>query len=130
MRLRIRVLNPMYAYRHTYASYIQTPEYNEYEGEIMDRKAFAWLKPDQFIMSTGDEDAPYRIIDKDRIICGWRIKSVRHSSDVLDHVSIPGKSGKSYIVSVGSRGDLRCNCLGFSYRRTCTHVSEVEEIAA
>lgn len=130
MRLRIRVHNPQYPFRSVYAKYVHIPEWNEYEGEIMDRSAFPWLTEDQFVMSTGDEDAPYRIIDKDRIICGWRISTTGSSDSVLDHVSIPGKSGKSYIVSVGSRGDLRCNCMGFSYRRTCSHISEVEEIAA
>lgn len=129
MRLRIRVSNPMYAYRHTYASYIQIPEYYEYEGEIVSPKP-KWLSDNQFMMDTGTDESVLRVLDKDRIICGWTVSNSSKLSAPTS-VTVPSKStGKSYIVSLADSGmSLRCNCTSFSYRKTCSHVEEVMEAA-
>ena len=129
MRLRIRVSNPIYRFRNTYANYVHIPEYHEYEGTIVSPKP-QWLKDDQFMMDTGTNESELRVMDKDRIICGW---TVNGSSKLPDPVSVtvPSKSnGKSYIVSLANGGrSLSCNCMGYSYRRTCSHVEEVMEAA-
>lgn len=129
MRLRIRVSNPMYAYRHTYASYIQIPEYYEYEGEIVSPKP-KWLSDNQFMMDTGTDESVLRVLDKDRIICGW-LPGNSGERRTPTSVTVPSKStGKSYIVSLADGGmSLRCNCMGYSYRKTCTHIEEVMEAA-
>ncbi len=127
MRLRIRVSNPMYRYRHTYASYMQIPEYHEYEGEIVSPKP-KWLSDNQFMMDTGTDESVLRVLDKDRIICGW-LPGNSGERRTPTSVTVPSKStGKSYIVSLADGGlFLRCNCTSFSYRKTCSHIKEVEE---
>ncbi len=129
MRLRIRVSNPMYRFRHTYASYMQIPEYHEYEGEIISPKP-KWLSEDQFMMDTGTDESELRVLDKDRIICGWTVSSNSKLPDPIS-ISVPSRSnGKSYIVSLADGGiSLRCNCMGFGYRKSCSHVQEVMEAA-
>jgi hypothetical protein len=129
MRLRIRVSNPMYRYRHTYANYMQIPEYHEYEGEIVSPKP-KWLKDDQFMMDTGTDESILRVLDKDRIICGWTVSNNAKLSDPTSVTVTSQSTGKSYIVSLADRGlSLSCNCMGYSYRKTCSHVQEVMEAA-
>ena len=124
MRLKVRIRNVLYPYRKVYANYMVIPEYNDYEGEIVPSPS--WLSKNQFMMTTGDPDAPYRILEKDSIICGWRISSVDKCEDQVV-VRVPGKSGTVHLVSLDSDGvQLRCDCLGFSYRKTCSHVKAVE----
>lgn len=124
MRLRIRVSNPMYAYRHTYASYIQIPEYYEYEGEIVSPKP-KWLSDNQFMMDTGTDESVLRVLDKDRIVNGWLMPD-QPSSENKKYVKIPGKSGKQYTVTLSEDNTyFRCNCTGYGYRRHCSHVEEV-----
>ena len=127
MRLRIRVSNPMHAYRHTYASYMQIPECNEYEGTIVSPKP-RWLSDNQFMMDTGSDESVLRVLDKDRIICGWVPGDSAGPANPTS-VTIPSRStGKSYIVSLADGGlSLRCNCMGYSYRKSCSHVQEVME---
>ena len=129
MRLRIRVSNPIYRFRNAYASYMHIPEYNEYEGTIVSPKP-QWLKDDQFMMDTGTNESELRVMDKDRIICGWTVSNDTKLPDPVS-VTVPSKSnGKSYIVSLANGGlSLSCNCMGYSYRRTCSHVEEVMEAA-
>jgi len=75
-------------------------------------------------MTTGDQDAPYRILEKDAIICGWTVASESDNREPT-YVCIPGKNGKQYTVTMADSGSLSCNCTGFGYRRTCSHVKEV-----
>lgn len=129
MRLRIRVSNPLYAYRHTYASYIQIPEYYEYEGEIVSPKP-KWLSDNQFMMDTGEDESVLRVLDKDRIICGWVPGDSARPTNPTSVTVKSESSGKSYIVSLADGGlFLRCNCMGYSYRKTCSHIQRVMEVA-
>lgn len=124
MRLTVRMKDPRYDIRDRYAASCVIPEYNDYTGDLVPR--FHWLDDNWFVLTTGDKDAPLRILHKDSIICGWLGGS--NSSADLDTtmVCIPvGK--KSYVVTLADDGSLSCNCTGFSYRRTCSHVKEVEE---
>lgn len=129
MRLRIRVQNVEYAFRDRYAKYMHIPEYNDYEGTIVSPKP-SWLSDDQFMMDTGNDESILRVLDKDRIICGWLLGDGGELPPPT-MVSIPSKStGKHYIVSLVDGGrSLSCNCMGYSYRKTCSHVKEVMEAA-
>jgi hypothetical protein len=69
MRLTVRMKDPRYDVRHRYASCCVIPEYNDYSGDLVPR--FAWLDDNWFVLTTGDKDAPFRILHKDGIICGW-----------------------------------------------------------
>jgi hypothetical protein len=112
MLLRIRVANPI-TRRSAYA--FPMPEYNDYEGEIVPRPQ--WVKDDHFCLSTGNPDFPFRVIEIDRIICGWQIPSTKPR---IPTYRVKSK-GKTYLVTGG-----KCNCTGYSYRRHCTHVEAVK----
>lgn len=120
-RLTVRVRNILYDVRHRYSPSVFIPEYNDYTGDVAPRPS--WCNSDQFALTTGDEDAPIRIIESDSIICGW----LHRGMDDIRVVSIPGKHGKRYTVTVADSGRLSCNCTGFGYRKTCSHVTEVME---
>lgn len=117
MRLRIRVRNSMWPYRDRYASYVVIPEFCEYEGTVVRKPS--WLEDNQFMITTGDSQAPFRILCKDDIVCGWRLE------DVGDVHVVPGRNGRQYMVTVSDDGDLNCNCVGFGYHNHCSHVGEV-----
>lgn len=123
MRLTVRMKDPRYDVRDRYAASCNIPFSNDYTGNILPN--LPWMSDNQFLMATGNPDAPYRILDKDRIICGWTAPTVSGQSDP-EYVLIPGKSGRKYTVSICDGGNLICNCTGFGYRRTCSHVKEVE----
>ena len=73
-----------------------------------------------------EADGNVRILFKDNVIRSWRVARDSISSPEHNYVRIP-RDGKTYTVSLNSRGGLVCNCTGFGYRKTCSHVKEVEE---
>lgn len=111
MALKIRVETPI-RNKSIYAYPIS--DYNDYVGEIIPNPP--WVKDDHFCLSTGDANFPFRVIEKDRIICGWQIPSTKPKVPTYKVTS----KGKTYLVTDG-----KCNCTGFSYRRTCTHTKAV-----
>ena len=123
MRLKVKMHNPLWEVRDRYSKSVFITEFNYYIGEVAHN--FHGISKDQFALTTGDSDAPFRILEKDSVVCAWRL-----SDDTVDNaprmVSIPGKYGKSYTVTLDDSGlRFSCNCTGFYYRRTCSHVEEV-----
>jgi hypothetical protein len=126
MHITVRIKDPRYDIRDRYARSCNIPEYNDYTGNIVPR--FSWLDDNWFVLTTGDKNAPYRIIHKDSIICGWLGSSDMSTDFENTVVSIP-RGNKSYTVSMCDDSSLVCDCTGFGYRRTCSHIREVEEAA-
>ena len=123
-RLKVRVANDAYARRDRLGYYV--PEYHEYVGELYPNPK--WVSSDSFCLTTGDEQFPFRIISKENIIHGWLLPSTTEaeaSSPTPITYQVEGK-GKTYLVTQDSRGKLSCNCTGFSYRKTCTHVKDID----
>ena len=75
-----------------------------------------WVKDDSFCLSTGNPDFPFRVIEKERIVCGWQMPN---TAPRIPTYTVKSK-GKTYLVTGG-----KCNCTGYSYRRHCTHVEAV-----
>lgn len=124
-RLRVRVRNPMYDVRSRYDGH--APEFNEYEGEIYPNPK--WVSADSFCLTTGDAQFPFRILSKEDIIHGWLIPSSRTNRSLPPEVPASQayqveSKGKTYLVT-RTNNKLSCNCTGFSYRRTCSHIKEV-----
>jgi len=113
MALKIRVETPIKR-KHIYAYHIN--EYNDYVGEIVPNPP--WVKDDSFCLSTGDANFPFRVIEKDRIICGWQLSNHQPKHKTYKVTA----KGKTYLIT-----NNQCTCTGFSYRRTCSHVSLVKE---
>ena len=131
-RLRIRIRNSMYARRDRYDGHIT--EFNEYEGEIYPNPK--WVSADCFCLTTGDSQFPFRIISKEDIVHGWLLpQSSTTFSPPLDTPTSQTSSvtyqvqskDKIYLVT-RSNNKLSCNCTGFSYRRTCSHIKEVANV--
>ena len=122
-RLRIRIRNSMYDRRDRYSGNI--PEFNEYEGEIYPNPK--WVSADSFCLTTGDSQFPFRILGKEDIIHGWLMPTSRTDTTLPAQVpqayQVESKC-KIYLVT-RTNDKLTCNCTGFSYRRTCSHIKEV-----
>ena len=121
MRLTVRILNPFWHARDRYAAGV-LQEYTDYTGEIIPN--YPWLDDNWFVLQENNGDT--RILHKDNIVCGWTAPSNEHVH-ARRYVSIPGKAGRFYTVSLSADGlRFSCNCTGYSYRRTCSHVQELE----
>ena len=71
MLLKIRVENPMYSVRERYAYPIE--QYNTFIGEPYPSPK--WVGKEQFCLSNpGNKKFPFRVIDRDSIVDGWRLK--------------------------------------------------------
>lgn len=110
MLLKIRVANPILN-KSGYAFPI--PEYTDYVGEVAPKPK--WVSDDQFCLTTGDINFPFRVIDKDRIICGWHMPqpSTKRGPRVF--------KVNQYVVTERD-GHWGCSCIGFGYRKRCSHI--------
>jgi len=119
---KVRMRDPRWDARDRYAAGV-VKEYSDYIGVVSD--APPYLNDEWFTLT--QEDGNVRILFKDNVIRSWRVNRSVNSDAEPNFVRIP-RDGKTYTVSLNSRGGLICNCTSFSYRRTCSHVKEVEEI--
>jgi hypothetical protein len=116
VRLRVRIKNGLYSRRDAFAYHIE--EFKEYEGEVVPRPK--WVGENYFCLSTGDPSWPFRILSKEDIVCGWKIKEKETKQKVY--------SIKNYVVT--NRGnDWGCSCVGFTYRKKCSHIEEAKNAA-
>jgi hypothetical protein len=121
MRLKVKVKNPEYAFRNRQASYRVIPEFNIYVGRVISPRP-SWLNANQFMLTTGDIDAPVRILDKDDIVQAW----VQHK-EFDDGVTLVSGEKRPYVVTAGPFGRFSCNCSSFGYRKWCSHINEVKK---
>lgn len=79
-----------------------------------------WLKPNEIAMSTGNPEFPMRVLQTQQII-----GSKKSTETKVRSFKVKSKN-KMYQVIV-SNGNFSCNCMGFSFRRTCKHLVAVEQ---
>lgn len=70
--LKVRMKNPLYDKRHLYVPTMKIPEFIDYIGEVVQRPS--WVSKKEFCLSTGTRPFKMRVLPKDNIVCGWRIK--------------------------------------------------------
>ena len=121
MRLKVKVKNSEYAYRNRQANYRVIPEFCTYVGHVVTPRP-SWLGANEFMLTTGDADAPVRILDKNDIVSAW----VSHK-DVDDGVTLVPGEKRPYVVTRGNFGKYTCNCTAFGYRKWCSHTNEVKK---
>lgn len=92
------------------------PSEVEYVGHVVPRQS--WLSKEEFALTTGDMDAPVRILDKRNIIQAWVDRS-NHK----DNVNIV--DGK-YVVTRGAFNRYSCTCTAYKYRNRCSHIDGVK----
>lgn len=114
-RLKLKYKNSAYKP----GSYAFQPEYNIYIGHVLPRQKI--LKEYEFFLTTGEYDAPLRILDKRDIIEAWIDRSNRKDNTTI----IDGK----YVVTQGPFKRFSCTCTAYHYRKKCSHADQVKEIA-
>lgn len=122
MRLTVRIRDPRWEARDRYAAGV-VQEFHDYTGDIVPR--FRWLDDNWFVLR--EDDGTTRVLHKDGIICGWKHTSHSNPRTERLYVSIP-RGNKSYTVTLCSDNRFACDCTGYGYRRTCSHVAEVMAI--
>ena len=93
------------------------PSEVEYVGHVVPRSS--WLSENEFFLTTGDMDAPVRILDKRDVIKAWVDRSNRG-----DNVSIVDNK---YVVTAGPFKRYSCTCTAYKYRSKCSHIDEVKK---
>jgi len=124
MKLQVRVHNPEYTRRERYSYAV--PQYLVYEGEVYPRPS--WIDDTKFCLTTGNADFPFRVIERDKIVDGWRLSSKRSATDNKKVYKVPGNKSSIHLVT-NDNGRWSCNCMGFTYRQRCSHV-EAAKISA
>jgi hypothetical protein len=87
-----------------------------YMGWVVPRQS--WLSENEFFLTTGDMDAPVRILDKRNIIQAWVDRS-----NVSDNVKIVDSK---YVVTAGPLNRYSCTCTAYKYRNHCSHIDGVK----
>ena len=118
----LKVHNPIWRFKHVYASYVDVPEYHTYRGQLV-----APVRGDPagtVRITSGDPLYPVRLIDIDRIVgMEDHVPTPKNESDVW---TVVGSSGSKYIVTRTGRS-FECTCAGFGFRRQCRHVNELRD---
>jgi hypothetical protein len=118
---KVRMRHPLWDQRSRYVSGV-IREHADYVGSVTD--APPYLSNDEWFTLT-EEDGNVRILSKDNVICSWRIPRSSNSNPINHSVRII-RGNKSYTVSLSPSGRLACNCTSYGFRRTCSHIQEVE----
>ena len=117
----IKVENILWPIRHLYAAGVVKGEFNYYTGTIMREK---WFAPDEIGITTGNPDFPFRRIRRERIVDVNGTKFTPPPKVERTEFKVTGSKGDTYtVIKEGSRST--CTCQGFSFRKTCKHLSMV-----
>jgi hypothetical protein len=97
----------------------------KFEGTVL--LPFKWLNDRQFCMS-GDKNIPVRVMSMDIIDSIEMISGALKSVDTdTKFWIVNGSKGSKYTVSRNST-HWNCTCTGFTFRKTCKHVSELSGV--
>lgn len=124
----IKVKNPIWPMRKAYASYMDIPEFNTYEGNvILDHKA---VKPGQIGLTAHDPYNPgfnMRVIDIERIV-GEDNQVIAPPKAEVKTWEVQGSKGKTYTV-IADYGRYSCSCPAFQFKHACKHIDEIKRAA-
>lgn len=101
------------------------PTVLEFEGTIVN--PYNWLNDREFCM-TGDKSYPIRVINMSMVVDIKLISGKMKTIDMDTKVwNVKGSKGNKYVVTrTSSKWD--CTCPGFTFRKTCKHVSELSGV--
>ena len=118
----VKVRNTLYKKRNLYSSGTVIPEYNTYTGQVITNPP--WVALDSICLTTGIVEYPFRVISKSDIITG---ENQVVQSNTRTAWEIAGSNGKKYLVTRNG-GQWSCNCVGYGYRRHCSHVVSAKSL--
>lgn len=119
----IKVENILWPVRRLYAPGIIANQYHYYTGTIMREK---WFEADEIGITTGDPRFSFRRIRRERIVevNGAEVKFTPPLKVERTVAQVAGSKGDTYtVIKEGSR--TSCTCTGYSFRKTCKHLSMV-----
>jgi hypothetical protein len=120
--MKVTVRSPLYGKTHLYKCPIQ--EITIYEGELIESPK--WY-PTAVCITTGDPSFPIRIIDPERVISmDGTITDRKSEKEKINQprvIMVDGSGGTRYTVTIDGKKSS-CTCKGFSFRRTCKHITE------
>lgn len=124
--ISVKVKNPLWEVRDRYFIYI--PEFNFYKGVIVQQKRFAAT---QIGLTTDDSDFSVRILEKKHIVAINEQEINFKDLEEIKPISfkVTGSKGNVYTVVRDSAGTT-CDCPGFTFRRNCKHITEMQLVAA
>ena len=116
--VRTRVYQPSYHRADPWCEH-------EITGEQLD--SVKWLKPDEIAVTNPQHPNGFSIIHKKNIV--WiRDPAGRKSTVKIDpeykQWIVKGSKGNEYLV-IRTKGQYNCTCPGFTYRKSCRHITEV-----
>lgn len=94
------------------------PEFIEFIGHVLTSKHHKWLDKNQFLFTTGDYDAPVRILDKRDVVNAWVDR--RGGKDNVEIVE------NKFVVTRGPFSRYSCTCTAYKYRGKCSHIDLVK----
>jgi len=120
--------------RPTYYYYAKNPTITiEYQGIVEPPEP--WYSSHQFRLSSDDPRVPFRTIDLqnvEKIVDGTGKTSVKSTISQLPNdmrvISIKGSKGNFYNVTMKGNRAISCTCTGFSFRKSCRHLKEAENL--
>ena len=117
----IKVRNALYDVRGRYANGYVGPEFNEYTGTIIREK---WFDNDEIGITSDVPGLKFRRIHRSRIVevSGAKVDYVPVKSN-RETITVQGSKGNTYIVTK-ENGKVSCSCPGYSYRKSCRHITE------
>ena len=121
--MRVTVRNPQYDSRNRYSYHVE--EFKTYDG--MQVTVPTWAAKGSIALATGDPKFPFRLIDPSIIVkiddSNFSCVAESLPSDTKT-IEVQGSKGKTYIVTI-SPSSKSCNCPGFSFRKSCKHISNI-----
>ena len=116
--VRTRLYQPSY---HRADSYCE----HEITGELLN--SIKWLTPDEIAVTNPQHPNGFSIIHKKNILwikdLAGKKSTVKVDEDYKQW-TIKGSTGKEYLV-IRQKGQYNCTCPGFTYRKSCRHITEV-----
>ena len=117
--VRTRLYQPSY---HRQDAYLE----HEITGEILN--TVKWLKPDEIAITNPDHPNKFSILHKKNILWIKDLAGNKSTVKVADpdykQWTVKGSKGNEYLV-IRQKGQYNCTCTGFTYRKTCRHITEV-----
>ena len=118
----VKVRNSLYDMRDRYANGYVGPEFNEYTGIVVHEK---WYGDDKIGLTTDMKHFPVRVLSLANIVevMGAKVDYTPVKSN-RETITVQGSKGNTYIVTA-ENGKATCSCPGYSYRKSCRHITEV-----
>lgn len=99
------------------------PKTVQYRGDIL--RSERWDPPETFRM-TGNKEFPTRVIGFGivlKINGAEMIQGAKTSDENIVRI-LSSKKDKEYVVVINTNGKHTCDCPGYGFRKTCSHIGQ------